>query len=112
MSVVYIVLPLALVFVVLALYVFVRAVRAGFSFCYLPIETGSFRLRKGQLSTDQDKVQSEMEKVVATHLPPQGRLARALVRTGFRLRHGPEIVARQIRTGHWRTAGSIGGEES
>ncbi len=88
----------------------VRAVRAGCSFCYLPFETGSFRLRKGQLSTDQESVQSELETIVANHLPRPGRVARALVRIGFRLRHGPEIVARRLRSGNWRTVRSIGGE--
>ena len=88
----------------------VRAVRAGCSFRYLPVETGSFRLREGQLSTDQECSRSEMETVVANHLPVPGRVARVLARTGFRLRHGPEIIARRIRTGHWRTARSIGGD--
>jgi len=89
----------------------VRAVQAGCSFCYLPVETGSFRLRKGQLSTDQDSVRSEMETIVANNLPLPGRLTGALVRMGFRLRHGPEIVARRLCSGHWRTARSIGGED-
>lgn len=87
----------------------VRAVRNGFSFSYLPVEAGSFRLREGQLSTDQESVQSEMDTIVESHLPVPGRVTRALVRTGFRLRHGPEIIARRVRTGHWRTARSIGG---
>jgi len=89
----------------------VRAVRAGISFRYLPVETGSFRLRKGQLSADQGRVRSEIETIIATHLPRQGRLARARVQACFRLRHLPEILSRRMRTGHWRTAGSIGREE-
>lgn len=88
-----------------------RAVRAGFSFRYLPVEVGSFRLRKGQLSADQGRVQSEMEKIVAAHLPGRSRLALASVRACFRLRHLPEILTRRLRTGHWRTAGSIGGDK-
>jgi hypothetical protein len=86
----------------------VRAVRAGCSFSYLPVETASFRLREGQLSVDQDRVQSEMKTIVANHLPLPGRLSKALIRTGFRLRHGPKVIARRFRSGHWRTAKVIG----
>jgi glycosyltransferase involved in cell wall biosynthesis len=86
----------------------VRAVRATCSFRYLPVETGLFRLRKGQLSADQNSVRSEIETILANHLPRPGHAARFLVRAGFRLRHVPEILARRVRTGHWRTARSIG----
>jgi len=90
----------------------VRAVRAGLSFRYLPVEVGSFRLREGQLSADQERVQSEMKRIIEAHLGSPGRLVQTAVRTGFRLRHLPQILSRRWRTGRWRTDGSVGGGSS
>ncbi len=87
----------------------VRAVSAGRSFHFLPHEVGSFRLRQGQLSVDQDKAMAEKTDIISRHLDPPGSVNRALIRAEFRLRHTPEILLRRLRTGRWRTGASIGG---
>ena len=84
----------------------VRAVVSGASFRHVPVEVASFRLRAGQLSADQTGVQEELASIIASHFPKQSRWTRLLVRTAFRLRHVPAILARRRRTGSWRTGGS------
>lgn len=81
----------------------VRAVVSGTTFCCIPTEVGSFRLREGQLSADQEKVQAELALIHARHLPSASWLSGCLVRTAFRLRHLPSILSRRWRTGRWRT---------
>lgn len=85
----------------------VRAVMSGASFRYLPADVGSFRLRAGQLSADQEEVKTELASIHARHLPSGNRGSAFFVRSGFRCRHLPSILRRRIRTGHWRTGASI-----
>ncbi|MEZ5275162.1 MAG: glycosyltransferase [Opitutaceae bacterium] len=85
----------------------VRAVLRGASFRFVPSEVGSFRLRPGQLSADQETVRKELGSIHARYFPPENRLTRLRIRTAFRIRHAHSILGRRIRTGHWTTGKSV-----
>lgn len=85
----------------------VRAVVTGASFRHVREEVASFRLRIGQLSADQEKVQAELALIHARHLPAGSRWSGFFVRTAFRLRQAPAILTRRWRTGRWRTGDAV-----
>lgn len=73
----------------------VRALEAGFAFCFVPREMGRFRIRNGQLSADIARTRAEFRDIVVRHLgerPPDLTLLAARLR--YRLINLPRYLER------------------
>jgi GT2 family glycosyltransferase len=72
-----------------------RAYAGGARFRYYPARVARFRLRRGQLSGDTHRTESEQDEIVARHLPlPVPRWKRRLARWRYRLYNLPRYAAR------------------
>jgi hypothetical protein len=73
----------------------VRALEAGFSFRFVPLEVGKFRVRRGQLSADIDLTRTEFRDIVFRHLPPPpGQLTLKAARLRYRMINLPRYLER------------------
>lgn len=80
-----------------------RALKLAATFRHIPELVARYRLHRGQLSSDLDRLHHEIAESSQRHFPTTPFIRRT-TRIGFRLAHLPDLARRFARTGCWRTA--------
>jgi hypothetical protein len=86
----------------------VRAAATGARFKYVRARVAGFRIHAGQLSSDVQRVRSEIASVVAREDLQVRWLERMWARLMFRGTNAPRIFRRLLRTGRLRTRNLMG----
>lgn len=86
-----------------------KAIESGAPFSYYPREVAAFRIRRGQLSGDQEAVRAEKREILRRYFQRRPGLAeRALARVIFRAANLPAYLERISRRGVRRSETLLG----
>lgn len=82
----------------------VRAVQMTEKFRHVGRLMARYRLHRGQLSNDLQRLDQEIAASARRHFAALPAAVRCWRRLGFRAAHGPDLLRRFARTGCWRTS--------